>query len=85
MGKRVGIIDETRGAAVISMVIYHLYFDLVYFYGLNFGGLVDAVFDRWQPLIAGTFIFIAGASSFFRPTISSAVRFAFLSEWRLPL
>lgn len=65
MGKRVGIIDETRGAAVISMVIYHLYFDLVYFYGLDFGGLVDAVFDRWQPLIAGTFIFIAGASSIF--------------------
>lgn len=65
MGKRVGIIDETRGAAVISMVIYHLYFDLVYFYGLNFGGIVDMIFDWWQPLIAGTFIFVAGVSSLF--------------------
>lgn len=41
--KRVGIVDETRGLAVISMVIYHLYFDLVYFYGVNMGQLVDTI------------------------------------------
>ncbi len=65
MGKRVGIIDEVRGIAVISMVIYHLYFDLVYFYGQDFGKIVDTIFEWWQPLIAGTFIFISGASSLF--------------------
>ena len=61
--KRVGIVDETRGIAVISMVIYHLYFDLVYFYGVNMGVLIDTIFDWWQPLIAGTFIFVSGISA----------------------
>ncbi len=63
MGKRVGIVDETRGLAVISMVIYHLYFDLVYFYGVDFGKLIDTVFDWWQPFIAGTFIFVSGIAA----------------------
>ncbi len=62
MGKRVGIMDEVRGLAVISMVIYHLYFDLRYFYGVNMGETVDVIFDWWQPLIAGTFIVVSGAS-----------------------
>lgn len=63
MGKRAGIVDETRGLAVISMVIYHLYFDLVYFYGIDFGKLIDTVMDWWQPLIAGTFIFVSGIAA----------------------
>ncbi len=63
MGKRVGIVDETRGIAVISMVIYHLYFDLVYFYGVNLGTLIDTLMDWWQPLIAGTFIFVSGIAA----------------------
>ncbi|MBO5266726.1 MAG: DUF1624 domain-containing protein [Ruminiclostridium sp.] len=63
MGKRVGMVDETRGVAVISMVIYHLYFDLVYFYGVNFGNLIDTIFEWWQPFIAGTFIFVSGISA----------------------
>lgn len=63
MGKRVGIVDETRGLAVISMVIYHLYFDLVYFYGVDMGKLIDTVMDWWQPLIAGTFIFVSGIAA----------------------
>lgn len=63
MGKRVGIVDETRGIAVISMVIYHLYFDLTWFYGINTGTLIDTVFEWWQPLIAGTFIFVSGIAA----------------------
>ncbi|MBQ8613075.1 MAG: DUF1624 domain-containing protein [Ruminiclostridium sp.] len=63
MGKRAGIVDETRGLAVISMVIYHLYFDLVYFYGIDFGKLIDTVMDWWQPLIAGTFILVSGIAA----------------------
>lgn len=63
MGKRVGIVDECRGIAVISMVIYHLYFDLVYFYGVNLGTLIDTIFDWWQPFIAGTFIFVSGIAA----------------------
>lgn len=63
MGKRVGLLDETRGAAVISMVIFHLYFDLVYFYGVKLGTLIDTIFDWWQPFIAGTFIFVSGVAA----------------------
>lgn len=63
MEKRVGILDEARGLAVISMVIYHLYFDLRYFYGIDMGETADTVMHAWQPLIAGTFIVVAGASS----------------------
>lgn len=63
MGKRVGILDEARGLAVISMVIYHLYFDLRYFYGIDMGGLTDTVMHAWQPFIAGTFIVVSGIAS----------------------
>lgn len=63
MGKRVGILDEVRGLAVISMVIYHLYFDLRYFYGIDMGELTDTVMHAWQPFIAGTFIVVSGIAS----------------------
>lgn len=63
MGKRVGIVDETRGIAVISMVIYHFYFDLVYFYGIGLGNIVAVIMEWWQPLIAGTFIFVSGIAA----------------------
>lgn len=62
MGKRVGFLDEARGIAVISMVIYHLYFDLRFFYGIGMGEVVDIIFAWWQPLIAGTFIVVSGAA-----------------------
>lgn len=63
MGKRVGMIDEVRGLAVISMVIYHLYFDLRYFYAVDMGALTDRIMHGWQPWIAGTFILVSGVSS----------------------
>lgn len=63
MGKRVGILDEVRGLAVISMVIYHLYFDLRYFYGIEMGELTDTIMHAWQPFIAGTFIVVSGIAS----------------------
>ncbi len=75
MGKRVGILDEVRGIAVISMVIYHLYFDLRYFYGIEMGGIVDTVFHWWQPLIAGTFIVVSGAACLYS---SNNIRRGFL-------
>ncbi|MCM1335950.1 MAG: DUF1624 domain-containing protein [Bacteroides sp.] len=63
MGKRVGLLDEARGIAVISMVIYHLYFDLRYFYGVELPSPVDTFMHAFQPFIAGTFIVVAGAAS----------------------
>lgn len=63
MGKRVGMIDEVRGIAYIAMIIYHTYYDLAFIYGHAMPEPVG-IFMKWlQPLIAGTFIVIAGISS----------------------
>lgn len=63
MGKRVGLVDEIRGIAFILMVIYHLYFDIVYLYGVDLPDVIDIVMRWLQPLIAGTFIAVSGISS----------------------
>ena len=63
MGKRAGLLDEVRGIAYISMVIYHLYFDIAFVYGTDLPYVVDIIMKWFQPLIAGTFIFVAGISS----------------------
>ncbi|MGN0656029.1 MAG: heparan-alpha-glucosaminide N-acetyltransferase [Ruminiclostridium sp.] len=63
MGKRVGIVDEIRGIAFISMVIYHVYYDIAFIYGVNLPDAIDLIMKWLQPLIAGTFIAVAGISS----------------------
>ena len=63
MGKRAGLLDEVRGIAYISMVIYHLYFDIAFVYGTDLPYAVDIAMKWFQPFIAGTFIFVAGISS----------------------
>ncbi|MBO6230209.1 MAG: DUF1624 domain-containing protein [Ruminiclostridium sp.] len=63
MGKRVGILDEVRGIAYIAMILYHAYYDIVFVYGVDLPDAADAVMRFIQPFIAGTFIFVAGASS----------------------
>lgn len=63
MGKRVGMLDEVRGLAYIAMIIYHTYYDIVFVYGHDMPEPLD-IFMKWfQPLIAGTFIVVAGISS----------------------
>lgn len=60
--ERYRLIDALRGACVISMVLYHMMYDIVYILG------VDAPWYRgipghiWQQSICRTFIFIAGMS-----------------------
>ena len=63
MGKRVGIIDEIRGIDYIAMIIFHLYYDLAFVYGIDLPHPVHVVMSYLQPLIAGTFIVLAGISS----------------------
>ena len=65
MGKRIGMIDEVRGIAYIAMVIYHLYFDIAFVYMYDMPDVLSTVMRFLQPLIAGTFIVIAGISSNF--------------------
>lgn len=63
MGKRVGIVDEVRAVAFIAMVLYHLYFDIAFVYWIDLPDAVDMIMKWLQPLIAGTFITVAGISS----------------------
>lgn len=57
-------LDIARGAAIIAMIIYHIIFDLAFFeiIELPLNALPMRLF---QIVIASTFLFITGASSFF--------------------
>lgn len=61
-GKRVGLIDEIRGLSILLMVIYHLFFDLVYLYGVNIPAFNSPLLAFLQPFFAGVFIFISGVA-----------------------
>lgn len=63
MGKRVAMLDEVRGIAYIAMIIYHAYYDIAFVYGHDLPDGVDIFMKLLQPLIAGTFIVVAGISS----------------------
>ena len=59
---RVLLYDELRGIMIISMLIYHICYDLAAVVGLpGMGWFYSAAADFWQLSICGVFIFIAGA------------------------
>lgn len=59
--KRVGLLDEIRGFAIICMVIYHAMYDLKYIFGVDVPIFFDWWFNIIRDIFAGTFIFISGA------------------------
>ena len=58
--KRVGLLDELRGFAIICMVVYHLMYNLKFIFKVD----VPVFFDDWfyivRSFFAGLFIFISG-------------------------
>lgn len=60
--KRYRLIDALRGICVISMVLYHLMYDVVYVIGVDIPWYTAAPGHIWQQSICRTFIFIAGMS-----------------------
>ncbi|MDR2558598.1 MAG: DUF1624 domain-containing protein [Oscillospiraceae bacterium] len=58
--KRVGLLDEIRGFAIICMVVYHLLFSLKNFYSVDVPVFFDDWFDIIRSIFAGAFIFISG-------------------------
>lgn len=59
-GARIQILDLVRGIAVISMVLFHLCYDLRFIVGLPLGWFGGDLREAWRCSIAWTFLFIAG-------------------------
>ena len=57
---RIGIFDIARGAAVISMVLFHLCYDLAFIGGVSLSWFASPLLDVWRSTISWTFLFVAG-------------------------
>lgn len=65
LSRRVWLVDEVRGVFIILMVLYHLFYDLVYIFGVNIPAFEWGFTRYLQLLIAGLFVFISGVASRF--------------------
>nr|WP_286165893.1 heparan-alpha-glucosaminide N-acetyltransferase domain-containing protein [Olsenella uli] len=57
---RIGAFDAVRGLSVISMVLFHLCYDLRFIYRLDLGWFAPPLQDVWRASISWTFVFVAG-------------------------
>jgi uncharacterized membrane protein len=68
--------DVIRGFSVISMVLFHLCYDLRYLYGYPLGFFQPPLQDIWRASISWTFLFVAGCMcSFSRNNLRRAGRY----------
>lgn len=59
---RVHLIDEARGLAILLMVVYHTFFDLVVLFGVHIPLFYSPFIQSLVVLFAGLFIFISGTA-----------------------
>ncbi len=58
---RINAFDVLRGITVISMVLFHASYDLVYIYGVDLAWFINPIIqDIWRCSISWTFLFLAG-------------------------
>lgn len=62
-GMRLAMLDTARGAALLSMVAFHLAYDLVYLFDVDWPWFRSVWGDLWQASIGWSFVFIAGCSA----------------------
>ena len=62
--KRIHYLDSLRGLTIISMIFYHLFYDLVYIFNLNIDFYRTEKVWIWQLSIAISFFLISGFSSY---------------------
>ena len=58
--KRNGLIDFIRGLNLISMILFHGMWDVVYIFGIDIPWFRTWIRDVWQIIIAGTFVILSG-------------------------
>lgn len=57
---RIGVFDVVRGFSVISMVLFHLCYDLRFIVGADLAWFAPPLQDIWRASISWTFLFVAG-------------------------
>lgn len=57
---RVRVFDAWRGLSVISMVLFHLCYDLRFLSGVDLAWFAPPLQDVWRATISWSFVFIAG-------------------------
>lgn len=57
---RIALLDEVRGLCVVLMVIYHGFYTLGYYAGMEEARFLFRFFMPVEPLFAGIFIFLCG-------------------------
>ena len=70
--RRVGILDELRGAAIILVALYHLLYDLNFIFGQNIQWLFTPIGDCYRDGLVITLVMISGISCRF--TQSNLIR-----------
>lgn len=59
-GRRIEILDTWRGGVIVSMVLYHACWDLVWIFGLPWAWFSGISAWVWQQSICMSFIFLSG-------------------------
>lgn len=59
-GRRVGVFDLVRGFSVVSMVLFHLVYDLKFIVGADVAWFAPPLQDVWRCSISWVFLFVAG-------------------------
>lgn len=60
LSKRLNLIDELRGVAIILMVAYHLFYSAAFLFGMQWAKTAYIATTPIEPFIAITFIFLSG-------------------------
>lgn len=58
---RVSLLDEIRGFAIICMVVYHAFYNLVFMFGFDIPVFTSVGMNTVRDIFAGMFIFISGS------------------------
>ena len=73
---RVGIFDVLRGLSVVSMVLFHLCYDLKFLSGVELAWFEPPLQDIWRCSISWTFLAIAGCMfTFSRSNLRRALQY----------
>lgn len=65
MAKRITLLDEYRGVAIIAMILFHAYYDIAVLLPLPAGSLSHPAVSIASNLIGGSFTLISGICSVF--------------------